>query len=104
MISWIPGLRAIYTEPSRANEPFRQVAGFLGREATAGDVVIVHSIPSGVIGLARYMTTRTPGSHPGCTNWAFGGCRMIGPSQPASVVFWSCRCTPCCSRSCSRTG
>ena len=44
MISWIPGVRAIYTEPSRANEPFRQVAGLLDREATAGDVVIVHSI------------------------------------------------------------
>jgi hypothetical protein len=40
---------------ARSNEPFAQVAWFVATEARAPDVVVAHSIPSGVCGVARYM-------------------------------------------------
>jgi 4-amino-4-deoxy-L-arabinose transferase-like glycosyltransferase len=39
----------------RGHAPYRQIAELLAREARAGDVVVVQSIPSGVTGLARYL-------------------------------------------------
>jgi hypothetical protein len=52
------GVRRIYLNESRSDKPYRQVGSLLGEEAGAGDLVIVHSIPSGVAGIARYMTRR----------------------------------------------
>jgi hypothetical protein len=49
------GLRSFHESPSRAAEPFREIGALLARETTAGDLVIVHSIPSGVCGIARYI-------------------------------------------------
>ncbi len=54
VILWIPGLRHIYTDDSRAGSPFREVAASLSARTDASDVIIVHSIPSGVLGIARY--------------------------------------------------
>jgi hypothetical protein len=49
------GLRSFHESPSRAAEPFREIGALLAEETTAGDLVIVHSIPSGVCGIARYI-------------------------------------------------
>jgi hypothetical protein len=57
---WLPGVRHVFAEPSRHWEPFPQAAGRLGASTDAESLVIVHSIPSGVIGLARYMDTSLP--------------------------------------------
>lgn len=51
---WSLGVRNLYQE-DRNFEPFRQFGAILAADARASDLVIVHSIPSGVAGVARYM-------------------------------------------------
>lgn len=52
--AWAPGIRAVFQDP-RAWEPYVQVGRELSDWAGSGDLVIVHSIPSGVLGVTRYM-------------------------------------------------
>lgn len=51
---WIPGLRRI-DDGFRSGNPFRRVARSVTERSGSGDVVIVHSIPAGVVGMARYL-------------------------------------------------
>jgi hypothetical protein len=57
VLAWLPGMHAV-SRDARGWESFAQV----GRELShwPGDLVIVHSIPSGVLGVARYMTSTAP--------------------------------------------
>jgi len=59
VVAWSPGIRHLIQDRYPA-KPFREVAEILDREAQAGDVLIVHSIPSGVLGISRYMQGSTP--------------------------------------------
>jgi hypothetical protein len=52
-VAWVPGLRPVLTNPIRI-EPYRQVGEQIATWATPSDLVIVHSIPSGVLGIARF--------------------------------------------------
>jgi hypothetical protein len=52
-VAWVPGLRLVLTNPTRM-EPYRQVGEQIATWATPSDLVIAHSIPSGVLGIARY--------------------------------------------------
>ena len=58
VLTWLPALRQVVTNATRCGTPFRQAALDLSGRALPGDLVIVHSIPSGVIGLARYLDQR----------------------------------------------
>ena len=58
VLTWLPALRDVATNAARCSTPFRQVALDLSSRALPGDLVIVHSIPSGVIGMARYLDER----------------------------------------------
>jgi len=49
------GIRRQFLNQSRSYEPTRQVGQMLVEITSASDLVIVHSIPSGVAGIARYM-------------------------------------------------
>jgi 4-amino-4-deoxy-L-arabinose transferase-like glycosyltransferase len=49
-INWLP--------PSRPWEPFAEVGARLTAWAEPSDLIIVHSIPSGVLGVARYAETK----------------------------------------------
>jgi len=49
------GLRRMYFNISRAYSPYQQVGSYLAQNAGPGDLIIVHSIPSGVVGVARYL-------------------------------------------------
>jgi hypothetical protein len=60
------GVRSLYGLEARNGEPFREVGALLGQEAGPEDVVIVHSIPSGVSGVARYLTA---GAEPAFASW-----------------------------------
>jgi hypothetical protein len=60
LASWTPGWKLLFANPSRSFSPLREVARELSARATASDVVVVHSIPSGVIGVARYMDGGAP--------------------------------------------
>jgi uncharacterized membrane protein len=55
LTAWLPGVRAILMNTSRTWEPFREVASTLERTAIESEILIVHSIPSGVLGVARYV-------------------------------------------------
>lgn len=61
VVGWLPGLRAIERE-DRAGEQFREIGALLAEQARPSDLVIVHSIPSGAIGVARYMDGRDASS------------------------------------------
>jgi hypothetical protein len=60
ILGWLPGLREIAVRRSRAWEPYRAVAHEVGAWAGPRDLILVHSIPSGVLGVARYLTARVP--------------------------------------------
>jgi len=59
IVAWLPGIRTVFQHP-RSWEPYVQIGHHLSTDALPGDLVIVHSIPSGVVGVARYMTASVP--------------------------------------------
>lgn len=57
----VPADWAMYTEPSRHGHSFRQIAVDLREAGPPGEIVgLVHSIPSGVLGVSRYADPETP--------------------------------------------
>src|SRR5256885_8211358 len=58
--TWVPALREVFAHRARAWEPYRVAAVRVGAWAVPGDLVIVHSIPSGVLGIARYLEADVP--------------------------------------------
>jgi hypothetical protein len=58
--TWAPALRDVFAHRARAWEPYRVAATRVGAWAAPGDLVIVHSIPSGVLGIARYLQADVP--------------------------------------------
>ena len=59
LLAWSSGVRTIFHLPSREYEPYEPVAVALSASAGPDDMVLVHSIPSGVLGIARYSTGAT---------------------------------------------
>ncbi|HKN86754.1 MAG TPA: hypothetical protein VJV04_07845, partial [Nitrospiraceae bacterium] len=57
---WLPSIWTVVTNPVRGWQPYRQLASVLDEQAADTDVVIVHSIPSGVLGMARYLKKPVP--------------------------------------------
>lgn len=55
--AWQPAIGGFFAGPSRSWEPYPEVAARLSAWAGAFDLIIVHSIPSGVLGVARYLDT-----------------------------------------------
>ena len=53
--TWIPINREVFFGPSRPMNNMPLIAQEIERELGPGDLVVVHSIPSGVPGLARYL-------------------------------------------------
>jgi mannosyltransferase len=59
LAAWVPGMRDLFAH-RYPGKPFREVAAIIDTRAEEGDVVIMHSIPSGLLNLVRYMKTETP--------------------------------------------
>lgn len=57
VVAWLPALHNIYRQESRIGEPVREVAQIISATARTSDLLLVHSIPSGVLGVARYAQT-----------------------------------------------
>lgn len=53
-VVWAPNMVRLRQADARGWQLFREVAQVATRDLAAGDVAVVHSIPSGVIGIARY--------------------------------------------------
>ncbi|MBW8877750.1 MAG: glycosyltransferase family 39 protein [Acidobacteria bacterium] len=64
LLAWLPGYWRLFLPVSRHGDSFRETGNVLRQWARPGDVVIVHSIPSGVLGLARYL-----GEGPAVASW-----------------------------------
>ena len=60
LFAWLPGSRANLATVPRPWEPYRVVDADLEAWARPGDLILVHSIPSGVIGVARYLERDIP--------------------------------------------
>lgn len=61
LLVWLPGIRraAVPTVP-RPSQPYRQIVDRVEARLGPDDLVIVSSIPSGVIGVARYLESEIP--------------------------------------------
>jgi hypothetical protein len=57
VVAWLPGLSNMYRQKSRSGEPVREIAQTINATARPSDLVLIHSIPSGVLGVARYVQT-----------------------------------------------
>ncbi len=60
LISWSPSLANIYRNRARSGSPVREAAQLASRLAGPDGLLVVHSIPSGVLGIARYADPSTP--------------------------------------------
>ena len=60
VVAWTPGIWTNVRRGSRSWEPYRRVAAELRRSTGPRDLVLVHAIPSGVLGIARYLDPGTP--------------------------------------------
>ena len=61
VIAWVPGIRSVVAaQVPRPWEPYRELDARLASWARPGDVVIVHSTPSGVVAVARYLPPHIP--------------------------------------------
>jgi hypothetical protein len=60
LFAWLPALLDIFATPPRPWEPYPKVAAHLDSWAYPSDLIIVHSIPSGVLGVAQYLRTNAP--------------------------------------------
>jgi hypothetical protein len=60
LLAWLPGAWANLSSTPRPWEPYPDVDARLENWARPGDVVLIHSVPSGVIGVARYLRREIP--------------------------------------------
>jgi hypothetical protein len=58
--AWVPTLGSIFQKRSRSGPDLRGVAEAIAAQSTGTDLVLIHSIPSGVIGFARYYDGPAP--------------------------------------------
>jgi 4-amino-4-deoxy-L-arabinose transferase-like glycosyltransferase len=60
MLAWIPGAWPLFALSARPWAPYREVDAQLEAWAEPTDLILVHSIPSGLLGIARYLTREVP--------------------------------------------
>jgi uncharacterized membrane protein len=60
LLGWTAGLAPILRQPSRPGAVYRALASDLERRARPDGVILVHSVPSGVIALSRALTRDLP--------------------------------------------
>jgi len=60
LLAWLPGWRGAFSAEARPSQPFPEIARRLDAWGHGSELVIVHSIPSGVLGVSRYVDPRTP--------------------------------------------
>jgi 4-amino-4-deoxy-L-arabinose transferase-like glycosyltransferase len=60
LLAWVPGAWPILTSPARPGAPYRAIDVHLESWVGSTDLILVHSIPSGVLGIARYFNREVP--------------------------------------------
>ncbi|ODU02457.1 MAG: hypothetical protein ABS79_00375 [Planctomycetes bacterium SCN 63-9] len=85
--TWSVGIRHEWAATSRAMTPYREAAAMLAEGVREDDLVIVHSIPSGVLGISRYMEPQFTGpARPGVAAWVGQLGRRRVPGDIESLV------------------
>jgi hypothetical protein len=89
--AWVPGYREVFREPARWWLPLPEIAALVDtwhRTARVGssDLVIVHSIPSGSVGVARYLKSGPP-----LASWTVRLKRRSTPAHLDSLLAGRCR-------------
>jgi hypothetical protein len=59
-LAWSSGIRSSFSPLARPHQPFPELTAHLEFADHPPDLIIVHSIPSGVIGVARYLEAEIP--------------------------------------------
>ena len=54
VLAWAPSVLSIYGNQSRNWQPIREVSHSVCANSSSSDLILIHSIPSGVLGIARY--------------------------------------------------
>ena len=54
VLAWAPNVLSIYDNQSRNWEPIREISHSVCANSSSSDLILIHSIPSGVLGIARY--------------------------------------------------
>ena len=54
VLAWAPNVLSIYGNQSRNWQPIREVSHSVSANSSSSDLILIHSIPSGVLGIARY--------------------------------------------------
>lgn len=54
LLAWAPNVLSIYRNRSRSWSPIREISHAACANNSPSDLILVHSIPSGVLGIARY--------------------------------------------------
>jgi len=86
LLAWLPALLIVFAAPARPWEPYPIVAARLAAWAQPSDLIIVHSIPSGVLGVARYLNTNTP-----LASWIVQLNRRRVPEDMDTLLTGRCR-------------
>jgi hypothetical protein len=84
VLAWVPSYYMLLKSESRSYAPFREVGRIVTDRAGPEDLVLVHSIPGGVVGIARYIPPHSDlerGS--GMTSWIE---RLGGRRVPDSLL------------------
>ena len=55
VLAWAPNVLSIYSNQSRNWQPIREVSHSVCANSSSSDLILIHSIPSGVLGIARYV-------------------------------------------------
>src|SRR5438094_6134547 len=53
VLAWVPNLLSLYYSQSRGLRPIREIARVASANGRTSDLILVHSVPSGVLGVAR---------------------------------------------------
>ena len=54
VLAWAPNVLSIYGNQSRNWQPIREISHSVCANSSSSDLILIHSIPSGVLGIARY--------------------------------------------------
>ena len=54
VLAWAPNVLSIYGNQSRNWQPIREISHSVCANSSSSDLILIHSIPSGVLGFARY--------------------------------------------------
>jgi hypothetical protein len=60
VLAWAPAVLSIYRTRSRIYLPIREISRAASASCSTSDLILVHSIPSGVLGIARYASGSAP--------------------------------------------